>query len=277
MSMFRILFVLVFLTGCSGHVDWRNTSVHSGYSLTRNISYTPPAWPAKLSGDLYVPRRQSAAPAVLLVHGGGWEGGDGRWQMEPIAKQLARRGYGVFNVTYRMAPRWIYPAPVEDLQEAIQWLRSHADIYRLDPQRIAVFGYSAGGHLALLTGLLDGPQDSRVRAIVAGGVPTDLRFYPAGRLVPQFLGGTIRQIPERFKDASPVSHVKKCSPPVFIYHGTCDRLVPPEHPLALMAELTRWNVRHETYWVEGRDHIPTFLMPAGSVDAALRFLDREMR
>jgi acetyl esterase/lipase len=277
MTMFRILFVLVFLTGCSGHVDWRNTSVHSGYSLTRNINYTPPAWPARLSGDLYMPRRQSAAPAVLLVHGGGWEGGDGRWQMEPIAKQLARRGYGVFNVTYRMAPRWIYPAPVEDLQEAIQWLRSHADTYRLDPQRIAVFGYSAGGHLALLTGLLDGPRDSQVRAIVAGGAPSDLTFYPAGRLVPQFLGGTIRQIPERFKDASPVSHVKRCSPPVFIYHGTGDRLVPPEHPLALMAELTRWNVRHETYWVEGRDHIPTFLMPAGSVDAALRFLDREMR
>jgi acetyl esterase/lipase len=275
--MFRILIALLFLTGCASQVDWRGTSVHSGYSLTRDVIYTPPTWSEKMLGDIYLPRRHSTAPAVLLVHGGGWEGSDGRWQMEPIAKRLAKRGYVVLNVTYRLAPRWIYPAPVEDLQEAVKWLRCHAVAHRIDPQRIAIFGYSAGGHLALLTGLMEGPRDSHLQAIVAGGAPSDLTFYPAGRLVPQFLGGTITQIPTRFKEASPVNDVTKNSPPLFIYHGTGDQLVPVEHPLALMAALSRKNVRHEAYWVEGRDHIPTFLLPAGSVDAALRFLDQEMR
>jgi acetyl esterase/lipase len=234
-------------------------------------------WPEKMPGDLYLPRRETPAPAVLLVHGGGWEGMDGRWQMEPIAKQLAKRGYVVLNATYRLAPRWIYPAPVEDLQQAVKWLRDHALEHGIDPQRIAIFGYSAGGHLAALTGLIEGACDSHLRAIVSGGAPSDLTFYPAGRLVPQFLGGTIQQIPARFREASPVNHVNKHSPPMFIYHGTGDQLVPVEHPLAMIAALNRKKVRYETFWVEGRDHIPTFLLPAGSVDAAVRFLDREMR
>lgn len=281
--MFRAwpLLPLLLLAGCATQFPsrkrWQVTSVRSSYTVTRNLIYTPAAWPEQLRGDLYLPRYKKLVPAVLLVHGGGWEGTDARWQMEPIAKQLAKRGYAVLNVTYRLAPRWIYPAPVDDLQEAVKWLRDHAAEHQIDPERLAVFGYSAGGHLAALTGLIEGPRDSHLRAIVAGGAPSDLTFYPAGRLVPQFLGGTIQQIPARFRDASPVNYVTKQSPPMFLYHGTGDQLVPLEHPLAMIAALKRKNVRHETYWVAGRDHIPAFLLPAGSVDAAVRFLDRELQ
>jgi acetyl esterase/lipase len=275
------LFLVAVLTGCVNSIDLGdrrpNTSVKDDYSVTRNIVYTPDKWPAPVLGDLYRPQVTQPAPAVLLVHGGGWTGKDGRWQMNSIARKLAKRGYVVFNVTYRLAPRWIYPAPVEDLQEAVKWLRAHAAENGIDPARIATFGYSAGGYLAALTGLCEGPENSHIRAIVAGGAPSDLTFYPGGDLVPQFLGGTQQQIPQRFKDASPVNHVTPNSPPMFIYHGTADRLVPPEHALAMIAGLEKHRVPHATYWIEGRDHIAAFLLPAGSVAAAIDFLDRQMR
>jgi len=278
---FPVLALLAFLTGCATSPiaalgRWQGTSVKDGYTVTRNLIYTPDPWPEPVRGDLFRPRRVGPAPAVLLVHGGGWTGEDGRWQMEPIAAKLAKRGYIVLNVTYRLAPRWIYPAPVEDLQQAVKWLRANAQSEGIDPQRIAVFGYSAGGYLAALTGLIEGPEDSHIRAIVTGGAPSDLTFYPGGDLVPQFLGGTQQQIPQRFREASPVNYVTPTSPPMFVYQGGGDQLVKPEHALAMLAALKRNGVRHEAFWLPGRDHIAAFLLPGDSVNAAIRFLDREM-
>ena len=125
--------------------------------------------------------------------------------------------------------------------------------------------------------MIEGPESSHIRAIVAGGAPSDLTFYPGGDLVPQFLGGTQREIPQRFKEASPVNYVTPNSPPMFIYHGTSDQLVRPEHALAMIAALEKQRVPHATYWIEGRDHIAAFLLPGGSVGAAIDFLDRQMR
>lgn len=247
------------------------------YTICRDIIYTPQNWPAPVLGDLYRPKNAVSAPGVLLIHGGGWTGKDGRWQMDSIAKQLAKRGYVVLNVTYRLAPRWTYPAPVEDLQQAVKWMRNNGTEYGIDPNRIATFGYSAGGYLAALTGLIEGPADSKIRAIVAGGAPSNLTFYPGGDLVPQFLGGTQQQIPQRFKEASPVNYVTSKSPPMFVYHSTDDKLVPREHADAMIAELRKNSVSHESFWIRGRDHIATFLFPGGSIDAAIAFLDRRMK
>jgi len=248
-------------------------AVKERHSVTRDIIYTPADWAAPVMGDLYRPVTTRPAPAVLLVHGGGWSGKDGRWQMNPIAKKLAKRGYVVFNVTYRLAPRWIYPAPIEDLKQAIHWMRLNATETGIDRKRIAVFGYSAGGYLAALTGL---DEATEIRAIVAGGSPTDLTLYPGGDLVPQFLGGRKHEIPERFHDASPVNHVTRKTPPVFLYHGGADRLVPPAHAWAFKDALERNQVPHELHWIEGRDHVGAFLLPGRSIDLAVGFLDREL-
>jgi acetyl esterase/lipase len=279
-GMLRRLFLILMplwlaLAGCVNYGG--TTSVKKGYAVTRDIVYTPEDWPERVLGDLYRPRTQRKSPAVLLIHGGGWTGKDGRWQMNPIAIQLARRGYVVLNVTYRLAPRWHYPAPIEDLREAVKWMRQHAVENGIDPERIATFGYSAGGYLAAFTGLIEGAESARIRAIVAGGAPSDLTFYPGGDLVPQFLDGTQQQIPERFREASPVNYVTRKSPPMFLYHATGDQLVKPEHPLAMIYALEKSGVAHESYWIEGRDHIEAFLFPAGAVNAAVDFLDREMR
>lgn len=269
---FFLLLLIVSLTGCA----LPKVAVKEGYTVKRDVIYTPENWPEPVLGDFYRPRSPGKVPAVLLVHGGGWTGSDGRWQMDPIAKRLARRGYAVLNVTYRLAPRWHYPAPVDDLQEAVKWLRTHAVEEGIDPQRIAAFGYSAGGYLAVLVGLIEGPKNAHLKAIVAGGAPSDLRFYPGGDLVPQFLGGTQQEIPERFKEASPVTYLTPRSPPMFIYHSTGDRLVPPEHAWAMIAGLEKNRVPYETYWIEGRGHIGAFLLPAESVSSAIDFLDRRL-
>lgn len=274
--LFLIPLVTVLFASCTSQYmssgSAHKVSGKSRYTVRRGIVYTPSDWPAPVMGDLYRPVGAKSAPAVLLVHGGGWTGKDGRWQMTGIAKKLAARGYVVLNVTYRLAPRWIYPAPVEDLQQGVKWLRAHAAEEGIDPQRISVYGYSAGGYLAALVGL---NEDMHIKAIVAGGTPSNLMLYPGGDLVPQFLGGTKHEIPERFREASPVNHVTRHSPPVFIYHGGADTLVRPEHAWEFDAVLTKHKVPHELYWIEGRNHIAAFLLPGGSVDAAVDFLDRK--
>lgn len=255
----------------------QSTSLRGNTKLTRNIIYTPPGWPQPVPGDLYQPRTSAPAPAVLLIHGGGWTGKDGRWQMNPIARKLVKRGYVVLNVTYRLAPEWIYPAPVEDLQQAVKWMRANAAEHGIDPQRIAAFGYSAGGYLAVLTGLIEGPENSRIKAIVAGGAPSDMTFYSGGTLVPQFLGGSLRDIPLRFHEASPVNYVTRRSPPMFIYHSKADELVRPDHAEAMIAALEANGVHHEVHWMHGRGHVGSFLLPGRSVDAAMDFLDQQMK
>ncbi len=253
------------------------TAVHDGYSVKRNLVYTPEKWPEKIPGDLYLPKKAGPLPAVLLIHGGGWSGGDGRWQMEPIARRLVKRGYVVMNVTYRMAPEFHYPAPVEDMRQALDWMLSHAAEEGIDPKRIATFGYSAGGYLAAMVGYDQKAGESPVQAVIAGGTPSDLTFYPGGDLVPQFLGGTQQEIPERFREASPVHHLSSHSPPTFIYHATEDTLVPREHAWAMITGLEKYKVPHEVYWINGRDHIPAFLFPANAVNRAIDFLDRTIR
>lgn len=244
-------------------------------SVTRNITYTPDHWPAPVRANLYqaLPTADSEKrPAVILIHGGGFRMKDLRWQMAPIARKLAARGYFVMNLTYRNPPGWIYPAPMDDVRTAIDWIIENADAQNIDPSRIATFGYSAGGHLALLNGL----RDPRVKAIVAGAAPSDLMLFEGGKLVHDFIGGTRAEQPQRYRDASPVFQVNENSPPVFLYHGTADSLVPPMHAWMIKGELDAAGVPNELFWLEGKGHVGTFIFAAPAVDRAIDFLDRTL-
>lgn len=268
--------LLLAAAGCSGNIGGsasiQSVSTTDRYTVSRNLIYTPDDWPERIPADFFRPRTAQRVPAVVLVHGGGWTGKDGRWQMDPIARQLAGRGYAVLNVTYRLAPKYIYPSPVDDVREAVKWLQTHADERGIDPERIAMFGYSAGGYLAAMAGYTD--SSGKIRAVVAGGTPGNLALYPGGDLVPQFLGGTREAIPERFHEASPVNYISENSPPTFVYHATGDKLVPLEHAWEMIHSLEEHDVPHETYWINGKDHIAAFLFPADAVNRAINFLDR---
>lgn len=281
-SAAALLLPLLMLTACSSWVGrpdgvLQPSPVESRYTVQRDLVYTPEGWPQAELGNLYLPDAPGTRPAVLLMHGGGWTGKDRREQWASIAERLARRGYVVFNITYRQAPQYIYPAQLQDVREALKWMRRHAATYRLDPSRVAAMGYSAGGHLAALLGTLDGPPEVRVQAVVDGAGPSDLRKYPGGKLVPQFLGGTQAQVPQQFIDASPITHVSRDDPPFFFYHGTWDLLVPDDHTADFKAALDAAGVHTEWFKIRGRGHITAFYMDGAAIDAALDFLDRELR
>jgi len=276
----RLVFLLCIamiplMAGCASGTKFPKPAHKTDYTKKSDLVYTPPGWPQALEADLYAPKGDGPFPGVLLIYGGGWKSSDNRYQMKFIAKKLAARGYVVMNVAYRGAPEFLYPAPVEDLRQALRWMRAHAADYRLRTDRIATYGYSAGGHLAALIGLMDAPPELRVQAIVAGGAPSDLTLYPGGDLVPAFLGGGITEIPDKFRDASPITYVSAGDPPVFIYHSEKDTLVPPAHAIRFEAALTSARVAHDpVYWIKGRGHITGFIFDAGAEEAAIAFLDR---
>ncbi|MDP4625367.1 MAG: alpha/beta hydrolase [Akkermansiaceae bacterium] len=244
------------------------------YKTSKDVIFTPASWPAPLVADIYQPASEKPTPAVLLIHGGGWNGKERRSDMTAIAKSLAKRGYFVMNATYRLTPDWKFPAQTEDINEALAYLRRNATDLNLDPDRIGTFGYSAGAHLASLAGL---DPKNHIKVIVSGGTPADLRFWPDGRLTGLLLGGPLKGNEAIYREASPVTHVTPKSPPVFLYHGTADTLVPIEHAHAYIASLEKNQVTHEVYWIEGRSHVMAHLFPAQAISKAIDFLDQHLK
>ncbi|MCC5888037.1 MAG: alpha/beta hydrolase [Gammaproteobacteria bacterium] len=208
----------------------------------------------RLTGDLYLPAGQGPHPAVLLIHGGGWRNGD-PGQMAHLGRRLAAAGFVAYSASYRFAPEYRHPTQLEDVRQALNWLAEHD---RVDPDRVAVWGYSAGAHLALLLGFgadagraeaghaeagraeagrSDG-EPKRPVAVVAGGSPTDFeRFDPNGRLLVNLVGAPRDEDPEGWRRASPIHWADAKSPPVYLYHGRLDRVVDVGHSLALQARL----------------------------------------
>lgn len=244
----------------------------ASYTRTRNLVYTPPGWPEAVKADLFVPKGPGPWPGMLLIHGGAWSNRDNRWQMTGIARHLAEQGYVVLNAHYRGLPEYRYPAPVDDLKQAMSWLRSHAAENRMNPAKLATYGYSAGGHLAVQVGFAE-----HVQAIVAGAAPTDLEFGGGGPFVWAFLGGKMDQIPQVYREASPLFAVTPQSPPVFQFQGTKDHTVSVEHTKMLHAALDAAGVQNEVYWIPGRTHMMAFIFSGGAKSAAIDFLNRTLR
>ena len=233
-----IRFVASLAAGCGLALSLSSCAGDGGVEVSRkNVVFTPENWPEEVPGNVFKPELEGKLPAVVLIHGGVKIGEDGRWLMNGIGRKLADRGYYVLNITYRNVSDWAYPSQLEDVQEAIHWLRTHAEEEGVDPDRIAVWGYSAGGYLGELAALTEGEDDAEVKAIVAGSAPSDLFVYANGALVREHLGDGA-DYDARVDEASPIMHVSKNSPPAFLYHGTKDKLVRPAHTseLALAGE-----------------------------------------
>lgn len=252
--------------------------VREDYAVTgeTTVVYTPAGWPEAESGDLYQPEGQGPFPAVVVIHGGGWDARD-RSDMTSISKRLASRGYVALNIDYRLAPKWRYPAALEDTAEAVKWLRRNATHLHVDPARIATWGYSAGAHLAALVATSPPSPEARVEAVVAGGLPSDLPHYPKSPIITKFIGGTYAQMPATWIAASPARQVTAQTPPMFIYHGTWDRLVSVGDAKTMKRAFDAKGVPAELYLVHGSGHILTFLLGFGAERAGIDFLDRVLR
>lgn len=215
----------------------------AGVQSELDIAYAADSPAQKL--DLYLPPGEAGAPrpALVVVHGGGWRGGDkqrGQWARIPA--QYASDGYVAISVNYRLTGEAPWPAQIEDVKAAVRWLRAHADKHAVDVNRIGAYGNSAGAHLVSLLGLVkqsdglegSGPyqeQSSLVQAVCASATPTDFLNWREPGVVPERLGRTFLAGPsdtlrDRARQASPITYARGDAPPFLLIHGTADQTVP---------------------------------------------------
>jgi len=234
-----------------------------------------------LKADVYVPKGEGAFPSVLMVHGGGWRFGS-KLHMIGHARNLAKNGYVVVNINYRLAPKHKFPAQIEDCREAVRWMRQHADEYKIDTDRIAGYGYSAGAHLVCLLGVTESPKDkemtsTRLQAVVGGGTPCDFQWVPKNAsTLSYFLGGSRGEKPDVYREASPVSFVTKDDPPVFFFHGTEDRLVPRGSVDRMIKLLEEAGVNAKLHEIPDKGHLTAFVDKTAQ-DKAILFLNQVLK
>ena len=250
--------------------------------------------------DLYLPKGQGAQkplPVVALIHGGGWVNGD-RIGYSSQAIQIARTGnYAAVTVGYRLTTESHWPSQVHDCKAAIRWIRAHAREYNLDPDKIAVWGSSAGGHLSSLLGTSGGVKEleghlgpnghcsSRVQCVVNLCGPEDFSqalMFDKDNLpvwkddaVSRLLGGTVQDQSSLALAASPVTHVSNDDPPFITFHGTKDQRVAFLHAEIMHARLQKAGVSSLLIPITGGGH--------GSVNhpevkaRGLQFVDKILR
>lgn len=210
--------------------------------------------------DIYLPDEgEGPLPVIAVIHGGAWMMGNKRdIQQLPMLESL-KRGYAVVCIEYRLSSEAKFPAQIYDCKAAIRFIRGNADKYRFDPNRIAAWGGSAGGHLSALVGTSAGvkdledltmgnpDQDSSVQAVVDWFGPTenflkmDAELKASGLGIPdhslpespesQLFGRLITDVPELVRWASPMTYVSAKTPPFLIQHGMIDQLVPVEQSI----------------------------------------------
>ena len=220
-----------------------------GVKTIKNLDYAGTGNPKQML-DLYLPEKPAASgplPVVCWIHGGGWRGGD-RATAFQVAQLAASGKYAGVSIGYRLTGEAIWPAQIHDCKAAIRWIRAHASEHGLDPNRIAVWGSSAGGHLVSMLGVSGGvkelegaigphlEQASTVHCVVDFFGPSDILTmdHPgsaidhAGADSPEglLLGGPVKDAPDKARSASPLHHVAAGAPPFLIVHGTADPTVP---------------------------------------------------
>lgn len=245
-------------------------------TMERDVTYgTVDGFDLKM--DIYYPTTATGpVPSVLHVHGGGWTKGDKALTAGIIdIVRLLRQGYLVASINYRLAPKYNFPAQIQDVKCAVRYLRAHASEYGVDPDHIGAFGGSAGGHLVTLLGVTDDSagfddsggwhqQSSRVQAVADMFGPSNLTVIFEGAMPPLLIKvfGTRDRNSDIVVQASPVTHVTADDPPFLILHGEKDKLVPISQSQILHEKLLAAGVSSTLVIVKNAGH---GFMPAGGI------------
>lgn len=231
--------------------------------------------PAGITLDVhYLKGADGVRPALVVIHGGGWQNLDKDY-LTWLSKDAAKRGHVVFNINYRLAGEAKYPAAVEDCQAAMRWVKANAKRYSVDPNRVGVFGESAGGHLACMMGLLD--SQDKTMPDISSRATCVVDFYGVADLTPaelpkekysqgdifvavceNFIGKKHSEAPEVFAEASPLNHVTKEACPFIAIHGDADPIVPYEQSVQLVEKLKNVGVEATLHTVKDGKHGPSF-------------------
>lgn len=238
----------------------------SDFTAKKNIDYAGTA-NARQSLDLFIPKKaaEKPRPLVVYVHGGGWEGGS-KNDAGVIPALVTDGNYIAASVGYRLTNEVHWPAQIHDCKAALRWLRANAAENGIDPERIAVFGISAGGHLVSLLGTTtgDGPKElegdigahkgvsTQVSCVINFCGPSNFLTFAdkdsiisveaPGTAITKLLGGPLSKNQAAATACSPVTHITKNDPPFLHIHGTKDNLVPYAQALEFDAALEKAGV-----------------------------------
>lgn len=273
--MFRA--ALLLLACASGFAQSASTwaiQSQNHYAIRSNITYgTYNNVENKL--DAYIRRdAQGPQPALIFIHGGGWILGTKEASFMSIMPWL-EMGWNVFNVEYRLAKVSLAPAAVEDCQCALRFITDHAREYNVDLARVVVMGESAGGHLALTTGMIPASAGldkqcpgngftnpaaktlPQVAAILNWYGITDLNDMLSGQNERAYAVAWFGSLPNAHEIAqrvSPMAYVRKDLPPILTIHGDADPIVPYSHATRLRDALSNLGARNDLYTVKGGGH-----------------------
>ena len=270
--------------------------VSNEYRVVPNVTYHV-ASGQENKVDLYLPRNASSpTPVLMYIHGGGWRGGSKEGNVLRLLPYL-EKGWAVVNVQYRLARIAQAPAAVADCLCALRWVIRNADEYNFDTSRIVTTGNSAGGHLALTTGMVPasagldrecpGTEELRVAAVVNWYGITDVANLLDGPNMKTYAVEWMGTLENRFEIAerlSPMSYVRSGLPPILTIHGDADPTVPYQHAVDLHEDLEDAGVTNQLHTVPGGRHggfnreqtiaifdtIEDFLARQGLGDAASR-------
>ncbi len=269
--------VLVFATACGVSAQpFRGPSatLPEGATVHRNLPYVS-AGHERQKLDLYLPKDGTNLPLIINIHGGAFKMGS---KEQGVPAEYLAQGYAVASINYRLSQHAKFPAQIEDCKAAVRWVRTHAAEHGLDPNRIAAWGASAGGHLAAMLGTtgdvrefdvgenLD--QSSRVQAVVdyfgpteflqmdAHRLPNGMRHDPADSPESELIGGAIQEHQGKAARANPISYVTRDDPPFLICHGDADLMVPHHQSVLLEEALKQAGVPVTFYTVPGAGHGP---------------------
>jgi alpha-L-fucosidase 2 len=222
----------------------------------------------RLTMDYYAPKGKGPHPIAIIIHGGGYHGGNSKSGSEAYcADFLAPAGYAVFSVNYRLAPKYPYPYMVEDVQRAVRFIRYNAKKWDADPNRIALVGGSAGGFLSNMVGLLNAPGDpnakdpvdresAKAQAVVSLYAQSSFQYVPLNADVHRLLDPLIAKVgyKEAIREASPITYVSKDDPPFLEILGDKDQYIPFSEATNLKSALNKLGVRCDIIKIPGGMH-----------------------
>jgi acetyl esterase/lipase len=204
-----------------------------------------------LSLDFYKAQAPGLRPCIVVAHGGSWKSGNSH-ELPDIDWYLARQGYNVASINYRLAPEYKSPAPIEDMKGALDYLKANAAVLNIDTNNFVLLGRSAGGHIVLESAYT--MHDPDIKGVVGLYGPTDMEWayhHPDNPLVmhsqkvmEDFFGGTDTQVPEKYAEGSPINYVTAQSTPTLLVHGGNDAHVNYELSKMLDSKLQDNKVPH---------------------------------
>ncbi|KQO21024.1 esterase [Flavobacterium sp. Leaf82] len=236
--------------------------------------------------DAFINKAKKQNPAVVMIHGGGWRSGN-KNQMNLLAHEIASKGYSCFTIEYRLSLEAKYPNGVNDVKNAIKFIKDNAKKFKVDPDKIAVLGCSSGGQMAALIGTTNGnsafddplnksKSSSKVNAII--NVDGVLAFrHPEsseGEMASFWLGGSYEEKTENWKQASALNHTDKNTPPVLFINSSIPRFHAGRDDM--IAILNQNKIYNEVHTIENSPHSFWFFQPwfNETVQYTTQFLDR---